>query len=116
MVDLRPSPAVRSRDTSVRQAHRASQFARYFSSAQPLTVTWTRLAVFPTLGFAPNHLVAVEDERGFTLGLGIVTHYDVKARQVTLYTPLESLAGVDALRLGNLTLDSKTFQEQRLEG
>jgi polynucleotide 5'-hydroxyl-kinase GRC3/NOL9 len=114
VVELRPSPAVRPRDIAARQAHRAGQFARYFNAARPLRVVWPRLAVFPGPGFFPNRLVALEDERGLTLGLGLVKDSDRQTRQVTLHTPLASLAEVDALRLGDLTLDPETFREQRL--
>ncbi len=114
LVELRPSPAVRSRDVATRQAHRAAQFARYFTAARPLKVVWPRLAVFPGPRFPLNRLVALEDERSLTLGLGLVKDSDRQTRQVTLHTPLTSLAEVDALRLGDLTLDPETFREQRL--
>jgi len=115
LVDLRPSPTARTHDVAARQAHRAAQFGRYFANARGLSLTWTRLAVFPGPHFTPNRLVALEDAAGFTLGLGIVIHHDRRARQVTLQTPLTSLSGVDALRLGDFRLDPETFQDQRLE-
>jgi polynucleotide 5'-kinase involved in rRNA processing len=113
-VELQPSNAIQARDVPTRQAHRASQFAHYFASARTVTVDWGRLAVLPTPHFAFHQLIALEDAEGFALGLGIVQSADMKAKQVTLHAPLTSPAGVEALRLGDLTLDPKTFRDQPL--
>jgi polynucleotide 5'-hydroxyl-kinase GRC3/NOL9 len=116
VVDVQPSPARRARDRSSRQVHRAGQFARYFAAARPLRVDWRQLAVLPSPRFSQNRLVALEDVNGFTLGLSIVQRHNPKVGQVTLLTPRDSLAEVDALRLGDLVLDSQTFRDQRLVG
>ncbi len=114
VVNLRPSPAIQPRDVLTRQAHRASKFARYFSAARPVTLDWSRLAIWPAPQFVFNQLVALEDADGFTLGLGIVTLSDPAARQVKLRTPLASSEGVRALRLGDVMVDPKTFRDQTL--
>ena len=114
VIELRPSPAAQPRDVPARQAHRASQFARYFAAARSLTLDWGQLAVFPSPRFAFNQLVALEDADGFTLSLGIVTLSNAATKQVQLLTPLDSPDGVEALRLGDLTLDPKTFRDQPL--
>ncbi len=114
VVELRPSSAAQRRDVAARQAHRASQFARYLNSARSWTVDWERLAVFPSPRFAFNQLVALEDDAGFTLALGLVELADLKAKRVTLRAPLASLERVQALRLGDVTLDPKTFRDQPL--
>lgn len=114
LIELRPSAAVQPRDVAARQAHRASQFARYFASTRAMTLDWSRLSVWPTPNFAFHQLVALEDAEGFALDLGIVQAADMKSRQVTLLTALPSLTGVEALRLGDLTLDPKTFRDQPL--
>jgi hypothetical protein len=36
------------------------------------------------------------------------------SRRVRLRTPLTSLSGVDAIRLGDLLVDPETFRDQRL--
>jgi polynucleotide 5'-kinase involved in rRNA processing len=72
------------------------------------------MAVFPLPLFRVNRLIALENNLGFTLALGIVTRIDRPAQQVTLLTPLSSLAGVDALRLGDLLLDPHTFMDERI--
>jgi polynucleotide 5'-kinase involved in rRNA processing len=56
----------------------------------------------------------MEDAFGFTLGLGIVLQIDRIYRQVTLHSPLPSLNGVDAIRLGDVTVDPETFEDRHL--
>lgn len=114
LIDLRPSPAAQRRDVLARQAHRAAQFAHYFSPARSLVVDWERLAVFPAPHFSFNQLVALEDAEGFALAVGIVELADLHARRVTLRAPLASMDGVQALRLGDVTLDPRTFRDQPL--
>jgi len=114
VIDLPRSPAAGQRDTAARQTHRARQFASYFRAARPVRVDWRRLAVFPAPRFRLDQLAALEDVQGFALGLGLVQESDSRARQVTLYTPLEALTRVDALRLGDLVLDPQSFRDQRL--
>ena len=114
VIDLPASRAARRREVPARQEHRATCFGRYFNGAHSLEIEWRRLAVFPAPTFAPHRLVALEDSAGFTLALGIVTGYDLVRGVLTLYSPLSSLADVDALRLGDLALDPRTFRESRL--
>ncbi len=114
LIVLRPSPAAQRRDVLARQAHRAAQFAHYFSPARSLVVDWERLAVFPAPDFAFNQLVALEDAEGFALAVGIVEQADLHAKRVTLRAPLASMDGVQALRLGDVTLDLRTFRDQPL--
>ncbi|UCG14029.1 MAG: hypothetical protein JSU72_06035 [Deltaproteobacteria bacterium] len=112
VIQLRPSTGAKQRSFLTRQGHRAAQFARYFSGAHLLTVNWVRLAVFPAPSFVVNRLVALEDESGFALGLGIVQRIDRQFRQVVLYTPVTSLDRVDAIRMGDVVLDPQTFRDE----
>ncbi len=111
VVDLPVSPAVRPRDVATRRAHRAEMFRRYFDGAGLLEVSWGRMAVFPAPTFRPGQLVALEDVEGFALALGVVVEIDPRARTVRLRTPAVSLEGVDAIRLGSLSLDPETGRE-----
>jgi len=77
-------------------------------------IHWPQFAVFPAPRFHLNRLVSMEDEEGHALALGIVTEIDRTARRVRLKTPLASLNGVDAIRLGDLVVDPETFRDQRL--
>ena len=112
LVELAPSPAAQRRDISVRKTHRASQFCHYFTNASQLRVNWTQFAVLPAPRFSLHRLVAMEDAFGFTMGLGIVLQIDRIYRQVTLHSPLTSVNGIDAIRLGDLTVDPETFEDQ----
>jgi len=114
VIDLPAAQSARRREVPIRQEHRASRFRRYFEGAQTVEISWQRLAVFPAPSFTPHQLVALEDSQGFALALGIVIASDPAHSVVTLHTPLSSLAGVDAIRLGDLALNPHTFRESRL--
>jgi len=122
--ELCPSSAVQPRDPAARRALRAERFAAYFRGARSVVLRWDRLAVWPRSGaaargapapdFAFCQLVALEDAGGFALGLGIVQGADVRTREVTLFTPLASPDGVEALRPGDLMLDARTYEDARI--
>jgi len=114
LVELSPSPAAHRRDISVRKAHRAAQFGHYFTDASQLRVNWTQFAVLPAPRFNLHRLVAMEDAFGFTIGLGIVLEIDRIYRQVTLHSPVPSVNGVDAIRLGDVTVDPETLEDRIL--
>lgn len=114
VLEFSPSPAAQQRDTSVRKAHRAAQFAQYFTNSSQLRVNWTQFAVLPAPQFNLHRLVALEDADGFTIGLGIVEQIDRIYRQVILYTPIDKLDGVDVIRLGDLLVDPLTFEDRPL--
>jgi polynucleotide 5'-hydroxyl-kinase GRC3/NOL9 len=114
VIDLPAARAARRREVPVRQEYRATRFRRYFEGAGTLEVAWHRLAVFSAPTFTPHRLLALEDDGGFALALGIVTASDLAHGAITLYTPLSSLTGVDAIHLGDLALDPHTFRESRL--
>jgi len=115
LVELPVAAQARPKDQLARQAYRRGQFARYFAEAQELSLSWNRLAVFPRPFFHRHQLVALEDVQGFTLGLGIVLAFQPEERRLRIWTPVPSLAGVDALRLGDLLLDPVTLEERRMK-
>jgi len=115
LVELPVAAEARPKDQLTRQAYRRGQFARYFAEAQELSLSWHRLAVFPRPFFHRHQLVALEDVQGFTLGLGIVLAFQPEERRLRVWTPVPSLAGVDALRLGDLLLDPVTLEERRMK-
>ena len=114
VVELSPASAAKRRDTSVRKAHRAAQFAQYFNKGSQLRVSWTRFAVLPSPRFNLHGLVAMEDADGFIIGLGIVEQIDRIYRQVILYTPVATLNGVDVIRIGDVAVDPVTFEDRPL--
>ena len=109
VIDLPAAPAACRREVPERRAHRAASFRRYFEGAYTFEMAWQRLAVFPYPAFTPNRLVALEDRDGFVLALGLVLASDPARGLITLYAPLDSLEGVDAIHLGDLALDPYTF-------
>lgn len=114
VIDLPASWAARCHDVPTRQEHRAASFRRYFEDAHTLEVAWQNLSVFPAPAFKLHRLLALEDSEGLALALGIVAASDPVRRTITLHTPVASLEGVDAIRLGDLALDPCTFRESRL--
>jgi polynucleotide 5'-hydroxyl-kinase GRC3/NOL9 len=114
VLEFSPSSAAQRRDISVRKAHRAAQFAQYFTNGSQLGVNWTQFAVLPAPRFNLHRLVALEDADGFTIGLGIVEQIDRIYRQVILFTPVDTLDGVDTIRLGDLLVDPLTFEDRPL--
>ena len=114
VVEFPPSPAARVRERDERQTNRSERFAGYFNNASSLLMNWPRFAVFPAPRFHLHRLVSLEDHDGHALALGIVREIDRISRRVRLQTPLTSLSGVDAIRLGDLVLDPETFRDQRL--
>lgn len=113
--EMQPSIAATRRDQASRQAHRADLYGAYFADAKPITFTWTQFAVFPGPRFSRNRLLALEDERGFMLGMGIILEEERQTKSLTLLTPITSLKDVDALRLGDIWLDSQTFRDQAIK-
>jgi polynucleotide 5'-kinase involved in rRNA processing len=114
IVDLPSSPVAQRRDVSMRQSRRAANFARYFAGSRPLKIPWTAFAVLPTPRFSRHCLLALEDADGFSIGLGIVEEIDHQSRELTLYTPVDSLREVVVLRLGNVAVDPETFRDRQL--
>jgi polynucleotide 5'-hydroxyl-kinase GRC3/NOL9 len=112
VIDLRAAPAAFRREVPARRAHRVEKFRRTFEGARNIEVEWRRLAVFPAPTFSPHRLVGLEDSRGFVLGLGIVMACDLSRGTVTVHTPLASMDGVDAIRLGDLTVDPDTYHDR----
>jgi polynucleotide 5'-hydroxyl-kinase GRC3/NOL9 len=112
VVKMPVSPNAKSRDLTSRRAFRAEQFTQYFADAEPKKLSWAQMAVFPSPAFRLNLLVAMEDPNGYVLGLGIVRKVAEASREVTLFTPLSSLEGVDSIELGDVVLDPRTYIDQ----
>ena len=112
VLEFSPSPSAQRRDTLARKAHRAAQFAQYFTNSSQLRVNWPQFAVLPAPRFNPHRLVALEGADGFTIGLGIVAKIDRIYRQVVLHTPVNTLNEVDVIRVGDLLVDPLTFEDR----
>jgi polynucleotide 5'-kinase involved in rRNA processing len=114
VVDRGVSPAVKRRERETRQAHRAEQFRRTFEEARTRSLTWSGRAVIPGPMFSQHRLVALEDEEGFVLHLGIVTGSERSSETVELFTPLSPRERVDTIRVGDVAVDPETYRDRRL--
>jgi polynucleotide 5'-hydroxyl-kinase GRC3/NOL9 len=112
LVELSSSPAVRSRNQRERQQHRSRQYVRYFGEGNTLWLYWPDYAVFPAPHFALNRILALEDSHGLVIELGIVIEIDRQKHRVDLLTPGDPTDGLDSLRIGDVAVDPKTFQDQ----
>jgi polynucleotide 5'-hydroxyl-kinase GRC3/NOL9 len=110
---VRPVPVIQRRSPVERRNYRQERFSLYFQRSVRLEIDWSRLAVWPAPRFSLNRLAALEDQAGFTLGLGIVIEIDRPRHRLTLLSPLPSLQGVASLRLGDLALDPQTFLDSK---
>lgn len=111
VIELPTPQATRRRHPSERRQYRARQFGRHFAQSHGMEVAWDQLAVFPEPAFTHHRLVALEDDIGFVLALGIVLSSEPSRGTITVHTPLSALEGVSAITLGDLALDPHTFHE-----
>jgi polynucleotide 5'-hydroxyl-kinase GRC3/NOL9 len=111
---VRPVPGINRRSPDERRRYRQERFRLYFRESARQEIDWSGLAVWPLPRFSLNRLVALDDQAGFTLGLGIVLEIDRPRHRITLLTPLESLERVSSLRLGELALDPQTFLDTKI--
>lgn len=99
-------PAVPQAVSKPRQAriHRRHQrWVRYFAQAGPLKLSlrhFSHIAVFGLERASRGQLLALQDEEGLALGLGIIQAYDRRTQELVLCTPLTDLEGVCSLRIG----------------
>lgn len=111
VIELPAPRAATERPREDRIRRRAERWKEYFSQATAVPLALTRLSVFGLEAMAPNRLLALQDEDGFALGLGVVLHYDPHTQTATICTPLPSLKGVASVRLGTLRLEPATGRE-----
>jgi polynucleotide 5'-kinase involved in rRNA processing len=98
-----PQVVPRHHETRVRYRHQ--RWLRYFRQAGPLRLSLRllpRVAVFGLERASRGQLLALRDEKGFALGLGIIQAYDRRAQELTLHTPVSDLEGVYSLQIGAL--------------
>jgi polynucleotide 5'-hydroxyl-kinase GRC3/NOL9 len=105
---------VRSRSASERQAQRALRFQTYFEGAATIELSYRHLAVFPDRVFVPGQLVALEDQAGWAVALGLVQEVDLDRQVLTLTTPWWGQGKIAALRLGRLRVGARTYHDEKI--
>jgi len=96
-----------------RIAYRESQFRSYFEHAHMLMVPIGAVVAFEIEKMTGSRLLALQNQQGFALALGVAKAYDRDTRTLAVITPLPSLEGVSSIRFGSLNLDPATGQEIR---
>ncbi len=94
---------------TARIQHRQAQYRRYFQNAIPVEIDYRRMPVYDLERAGPQHLLALQDRYGLTLGLGVVLQ--LNTRTITLVTPLRDLSRVVSLRFGAIRLNPTTGEE-----
>jgi polynucleotide 5'-hydroxyl-kinase GRC3/NOL9 len=113
-VDREVASAVRSRGREERRRHRTTRYREAFAEARCLEVRWSDYAVIPAPSFSKHRLVALEDREGFVLDLAIVVGAHRESGTVELLTTCDSLEGVDTLRIGDVAVNPRTYEDRRL--
>jgi polynucleotide 5'-hydroxyl-kinase GRC3/NOL9 len=113
LVRLHVPDAVQRRSTEARQAHRAEAFRRHFRGAHLLRIRLRDLAVFEGHGFAPRRVLALRDEAGFALALGVIEAWDPSSGTLSVHTPLHETSQVASIHLGVIGVDLDTGRDFR---
>jgi polynucleotide 5'-hydroxyl-kinase GRC3/NOL9 len=106
---LKPSDAARCRSPQQREQRRRELYRRYFESAAPVLVCYSDLAVYGIDIADRGSLLALQNEAGFSLGLGIAL--GIEGEKLQVLTPLTDISRVTSLRFGSLKLNPSTFEE-----
>ncbi len=114
VLELNSHSLARRRGIEERQRHHVRKFRSYFEKADRLTLRWSSFAILPKPSFDPRRLVALEDDQGFVMGLGIVLNENRRSSEVTLITPVRSTDGVDVIRIGDMQIHPETYRDQRV--
>ncbi len=110
--ELRPSPGVWPRDTSVRKRHRQERFAAYFAHSEKRRLDLKNTAFLPGPELEPTRLTGLEDEEGFMRSLGIVQHVSRTESELQLLTPPPLNRKIKVLRPGSVLVDPRTFEDR----
>lgn len=101
---------VLTRDKEERKKNRQRKYKEYFLKAHNYEIDWKKIATFPfPPDFGIHKLIALEDQYGFTLGLGIINSVDRKRSSINVASPLSSFEKIKSLGFGDVSLDPFTF-------
>ncbi len=106
------SDRVQTRSREARRGYRARCYRQHFTTCQRIQIYLDELAVFQVGDWHPRQLVALEDEEGFLLALGLIETLD--GSLIEVLTPWTGEGELAALRGGDLRIDPDTFQDSPL--
>jgi polynucleotide 5'-hydroxyl-kinase GRC3/NOL9 len=109
--ELRISKYVQARDRETRIRYREERFRNYFNKAGNLKVPIGKTVIFGIEEMSRGRVLALQDEGGFAVALGVAQEYERSSQTLTIRTPLTSMAGVSSIRFGTLMLDPATGRE-----
>jgi polynucleotide 5'-hydroxyl-kinase GRC3/NOL9 len=109
--ELRVSKHVQERGRETRIRYREERFRNYFGKAGTLEVPIRRTVVFSIEEMSRGRVLALQDEGGFALALGVAQEYERSSQTLVVRTPLTSMEGVSSIRFGTLRLDPATGRE-----
>lgn len=113
LIELPVTDVVNRRDVATRQAHRARAFRRYFAAAGLLRLSLNQVGVFGGSALAPGRLLALQDEQGFALALGVIERHDPDRAELVVRTPLTDVRPVVSIRLGAIGVQLDTGRDFR---
>ncbi|MEA3460072.1 MAG: polynucleotide 5'-hydroxyl-kinase, partial [Chloroflexota bacterium] len=102
---------VTEKSRTERISYRERRFRHHFEEAHNLEVPLGKIVAFGMDRMTGNRLLALQDEWGFALALGVAKDYDRNIQTLAVTTPLPSLDGVSSIRFGSLKLDPTTGRE-----
>jgi polynucleotide 5'-hydroxyl-kinase GRC3/NOL9 len=109
--ELRVSKHVQERDRETRICYREERFRNYFGKAKALKASIRNTVIFGIEEMSQGRVLALQDEAGFALALGVAQEYERNSQTLAICTPLTSMEGVSSIRFGTLRLDPATGQE-----
>ncbi|GAB4256133.1 MAG: hypothetical protein Kow0092_01920 [Deferrisomatales bacterium] len=109
VVRLAPPPGVRCRSLEERARRRRAKFRAALAGGREWTLPWEGLPIYGRELAAPGRLLALQDEEGWTLGLGVCL--SAEADRLRLYSPVPGPERVAGVRFGSVRLDPRTGEE-----
>lgn len=103
------APAAQPRSPERRASHRRRLFCRHFERSRIWKIRFRDLATYGMDAVCPGRILALQDEEGMTLALGVVQ--TIIPIGVQVLTPLCDLTQVASLRIGSLRIDPASGKE-----
>ncbi len=103
--------SARPRSAETRAENRARRYRQHFRPGHRHRLHLDDWPLFPPAAVEQGRLAGLCDADGFVLALAVVES-ERPDREITLMTPLEDLAAVALLRVGDVLLDLRTYRDR----